>query len=206
MNKGRLEAFSDGVIAVAVTLLVLNIRVPLGGRGSLAHNLGEMWPQYAAYTVSFMTIGIIWINHHAMISRLREADHTILILNLVLLMSIVVLPFSTDLLATYLRKGSSDAHLAAAVYGGALLVMAFAFSMVNRQILLARAHLMHEQLPIAERRAIYRRAASGILPYIVATALAPLSAYATLAITGALAVFYALPVASSTPSSPPPVR
>jgi uncharacterized membrane protein len=206
MDKSRLEAFSDGVIAVAITLLVLNIHVPpIGGRGSLAHNLGEMWPQYAAYAVSFLTIGIIWINHHAMISRLRQADHTILILNLVLMMSIVVLPFSTDLLATYLRKGS-DAHLAAAVYGGALLVMAVAFSMVNRQILLARAHLMHEQLPLAERRAIYRRAAAGIVPYVAATALAFLSAYTTLAITGALAVFYALPIASSTRSSPPSVR
>ena len=203
MNKGRLEAFSDGVIAVAITLLVLNIQVPEPGTpGSLGHSLGKLWPQYAAYVVSFMTIGIIWINHHAMLSRLREADHTILIINLLVLMSIVVLPFSTDLLALYLRsKSPSDAHLAAAVYGGALLLMAFTFSLLNRQILLARAHLMHEQLPLQERRAIYRRAASGIVPYIVATALAPVSAYATLAITGVLAVFYALPIASSTPSS-----
>jgi uncharacterized membrane protein len=151
-----------------------------------------------------MTIGIIWINHHAMISRLREADHTILILNLMLLMTIVVLPFSTNLMATYLHKGTADdAHLAAAVYGGAMLLMAFTFSLLNRQILLARAHLMHQALPLDERRAIYRRAASGLVPYLVATALAPLSAYATLAICGALAVFYALPLASSTRSSPP---
>jgi uncharacterized membrane protein len=203
VDKGRLEAFSDGVIAVAITLLVLNISVPdVGPRHSLAHALGQMWPQYVAYVVSFLTVGIIWINHHAMISRLREADHTILIANLVLLMTIAVIPFSTNLLATYLHHGTSgEAHLAAAVYGGALLLMALTFSVLNRQILLARAHLMHETLPLAERRAIYLRAASGVLPYVVATALAPVSAYVTLIITGALAVFYALPIASSTGSS-----
>jgi uncharacterized membrane protein len=202
-----MEAFSDGVIAVAITLLVLNVGVParesLHGQ-TLLHVLGRQWPQYAAYVVSFLTIGIIWINHHAMISRLREADHTILIANLVLLMSIVAIPFATNLLATYLHDGSTkQANLAAAVYGGAMCAMAFTFSLLNRQILIARAHLMHEAMALEERRAIYRRAATGLVPYVIATALAGLSAYATLAICGALAVFYALPIASSTTASVP---
>jgi uncharacterized membrane protein len=206
MDKGRLEAFSDGVIAVAITLLVLNITVPdpaltqfVNGHRvheSLGHALGQKWPEYAAYVISFLTIGIIWINHHAMISRLREADHAILITNIVLLMTIAVIPFSTSLLATYLRHG--DSHLAAAVYGGVMLTMATAFSVLNRQILLARAHLLAEAVPLEERRLIYRRAASGVIPYAIATALAPVSAYATLILAGALAVFYALPIASST--------
>ena len=91
MGTNRLESFSDGVIAVAITLLVLGITVPNPRRIRIAacvYELGTHWPDYAAYAVSFVTIGIIWINHHAMISRLREADHTILILNLLLLMSI----------------------------------------------------------------------------------------------------------------------
>jgi uncharacterized membrane protein len=209
MDKGRLEAFSDGVIAVAITLLVLNVSVPM--RDSLQHGqtlldaLGQRWPQYAAYVTSFLTVGIIWINHHAMISRLREADHTILIANLLLLMTIVVIPFSTNLMATYLHGGTMDqANLAAAVYGGTLLLMAFTFSLLNRQILLARAHLMHEAIPLADRRAIYRRAASGVIPYIAATALAAASAYATLIIAGVLVVFYATPIASSTQASQAP--
>ncbi|MHB8693803.1 MAG: TMEM175 family protein [Solirubrobacteraceae bacterium] len=209
MDKGRLEAFSDGVIAVAITLLVLNITVPdpaaltqfVNGHRvheSLGHALVQKWPEYAAYATSFLTIGIIWINHHAMISRLRAADHAILIINIVLLMTIAVIPFSTSLMATYLRHG--DSHLAAAVYGGVMLVMAATFSLLNRQILLARAHLLAQPIPLEERRLIYRRAASGVLPYVVAIALAPLSAYATLILSGALAVFYALPIASSTTS------
>ena len=111
MSTNRLESFSDGVIAVAITLLVLNIRVPDPGTNDLAHELGHEWPAYAAYVTSFLTIGIIWINHHVMIGRLRRTDHQILILNLVLLMTIGLLPFATDLLAQYL-KSCHGQHLA----------------------------------------------------------------------------------------------
>ncbi len=101
MSTGRLEAFSDAVIAVAATLLVLNLVVPPpGSHHSLAHALGREWPSYGAYAISFITIGIIWINHHVMIGRLREPDHSILILNLVLLMTIGLLPFATNLLSS----------------------------------------------------------------------------------------------------------
>jgi uncharacterized membrane protein len=196
MGTNRLEAFSDGVIAVAVTLLVLDIKVPpVGSDGSLFHALLHNWPHYAAYAVSFMTIGIIWINHHAMISRLARADHSILILNLLLLMSIVVLPFATELMAAYLRASSGQA-LAAGVYSGAFLLMSLVFSALNRHILLNRAHMLHVELPLAERRRVLSRALTGLIPYLLATALAAVSPYLTLAICAAVAVFYALPIAS----------
>ena len=142
MSTNRLEAFSDGVIAVAVTLLVLNIEVPAPGSGhSLGHELAHQWPTYAAYVTSFITIGIIWINHHAMISRLGRADHTILMLNLLLLLSIGVLPFGTNLIATYLREGHGE-NLAAAIYAGLFLAMSLAFANLNRHILFAKAHML----------------------------------------------------------------
>lgn len=198
MTTNRLEAFSDGVIAVAITLLVLNITVPPPTKHhDLAHELVVHWPQYAAYATSFITIGIIWINHHAMIGRLRQADHGILFWNLLLLMSIGVLPFATSLMATYLRQGHGEAHLAAAIYSGALLVMALMFSALNRQILLVKADLLEHEIPEQQRREIFKRAIIGIAPYVVATALALVSAYATLAICAAVAVYYALPRASS---------
>ena len=103
MSTGRLEAFSDGVIAVAITLLALGLTVPSVNSGhALAHDLGQQWPAYVAYVISFATIGIIWIHHHASIRRLREADHLILVINLILLMSVCVLPFTTGLMAAYL--------------------------------------------------------------------------------------------------------
>jgi len=114
MNTGRLEAFSDGVFAVAATLLVLNVTVPIvGEHGSLARTLGHQWQVYVAYANSFITIGIIWINHHAMISRLRSADHPILILNLLLLMWVALLPFATSLMTDYLRLGHGGLRLRA---------------------------------------------------------------------------------------------
>jgi uncharacterized membrane protein len=196
VSTNRLEAFSDGVIAVAITLLVLNLVVPDPARThDLANALGHRWPGYAAYAISFLTIGIIWVNHHAMIGRLREADHTILLLNLVLLMTIGVLPFATDLMATYLRADHGD-HLAAAVYGGSFLLMAIAFATLNRHILFDKAHLLETELAEERRRSILSRSVSGLIPYLVAVAVAPLSAYATLVICGLLAAFYATPAAS----------
>jgi uncharacterized membrane protein len=196
MGTNRLESFSDGVIAVAITLLVLDIHVPaLSRHESLVHGLLRTWPHYAAYVVSFMTIGIIWINHHAMITRLAQADHSILILNLVLLLSIALLPFATELMADYLRSDRGQ-NLAAGIYAGSFLLMAVAFAALNRHILLARAHMLSAELPLQERRRILARSVSGLAPYLIATLVALVSAYATLAICGALAVFYALPIAS----------
>jgi uncharacterized membrane protein len=197
MATNRLEAFSDGVIAVAITLLVLDITVPVpGGPHSLGHALAQRWPNYVAYAISFLTIGIIWINHHVMIGRLKQADHSILMLNLVLLMTIGVLPFATALMARYLREGAGE-HLAAAVYAGAFLAMSAAFITLQRQILLRRPQLLKRDLPQAERRRIVRRNATGIVPYALALAVALVSPYVTLAICAAVAAFYALPIASS---------
>lgn len=195
MSTGRLEAFSDGVIAVAITLLVLDLRVPVAGDHlSLARGLGREWPNYVAYAVSFVTIGIIWINHHGAVLRLREADHAILLTNLVVLMSVVLLPFATSLMAYYLNRHRGE-HLAAGVYAGAFLAMSAAFSVFNWQMLMRRPHLLRVELSHERRRAILRRNIAGVVPYAVATAIAPLSPYATLAICAVVAAFYASPAA-----------
>jgi uncharacterized membrane protein len=198
VNTGRLEAFSDGVIAVAITLLVLDLKYPippLNAHQTLAGRLGQNWPVYAAYATSFLTIGIIWINHHVMIGRLREADRTILFLNLLLLMSIAVLPFATSLMAAYLRQTSGQ-HLAAAIYSGTFLVMAVFFASLNTHILLVKHPKLTEAMSLERRRQILVRSVIGLVPYAIATALAPVSSYVTLAICAAIAAFYALPVGS----------
>jgi uncharacterized membrane protein len=198
VSTNRLESFSDGVIAVAITLLVLNIDVPEAASGhTLVHELLRNWAQYAAYVVSFLTIGIIWVNHHVMISRLRATDHSILIGNLLVLMTIGILPFATDLVARHLRDPDSRAA-AAAVYAGAFLLMGCAFGSLNRLILLRRTELLAVSMPLAQRRLILMRSAIGSAPYAVAVGVAFVSAYATLAICAAIAVFYTLPLASGT--------
>ena len=204
MTTARLEAFSDGVIAVAITLLVFDLAVPPAGHGDLGHRLGVQWPHYAAYAVSFLTIGIIWINHHVTIARARAVDHGLLVRNLLLLMVVVVLPWTTSLMAEYLQASSGE-HLAAAVYAGSLLAMALTFFSLQRHLLFGRSGLLAEEHRGAARE-INRRNLLGLGPYAVAVAIAPVSSYATLAICGAVAVYYAVPQ-RTTPGpapSPPP--
>ena len=195
-----MESFSDGVIAVAITLLVLNIAVPRPRpHHTLAHELVRQWPVYAAYVTSFVTIGIIWINHHAVISRLDRADHPILLLNLLLLLCIAVVPFATSLIATYLSQPRGQA-IAAGVYAGTFLVLTIVFVTLNWHILFRKAHMLGVELTRERRRELVARGFTGVVPYAIATAVAPLSPYATLIICGAIAVFYALPLATG--SSP----
>ncbi len=197
MGTNRLEAFSDGVIAVAITVLGLGISVPApSSRHSLLNALGQQWPEFAAYLTSFVTIGIIWINHHAMISRLRETDHAIRVLNLLLLMSIGIIPFATELVAKYLRQPDGES-VAAAVYSGSFLIMSVLFTALNRLILLHRTELQASEMPLAHRRQLLARGVVGLIPYAIATALAFVSPYATLAICAMVAAFYAHPIASS---------
>lgn len=196
-----MESFSDGVVAVTITLLVLNIAVPKpSAHHTLAHELLRQWPIYAAYVTSFITVGIIWINHHAVIGRLERADHAILLLNLLLLLCVGVVPFATSLIATYLNRRHGQSF-AAGVYAGTFLVVTIVFVALNWHILFRKAHMLGAPLSRERRRALIVRGLTGVLPYAVATALAYLSPFATLAICAAIAVFYATPLATGGPPS-----
>src|SRR5215472_5921030 len=104
MSKTRVEAFSDGVFAIAITLLVLTVAQPRTYR-NLAHELGAQWPSLAAYVVSFAVIGIMWINHHSVFMHLEHVDRGLLYINLLLLMTIAFLPYPTGVLGQALAKG-----------------------------------------------------------------------------------------------------
>src|SRR5919108_1729971 len=111
-DTARLEAFSDGVFAIAITLLVLEIRLP-EGEGPLWNVLGELWPSYLAYVLSFVTIGIMWANHHAIFRLIARASHGLIVANLFLLMTIAFLPFPTGVLAEHLPHAGIDQRSAA---------------------------------------------------------------------------------------------
>ena len=206
MPKNRLEAFSDGVIAVAVTLLALDLPIPDAARTpDLGRTLGHHWPNFAAFAVSFITIGIIWINHHAMLRRIARVDHTVLLLNLLLLLSICLLPFSTALLAEYLTV-SRGARLAAAIYGGAFLFMSCCFFSIQRHVLLRRPELLHPAVGEEIREQVLRRNTVGLAPYALATALAAVSPYITFAITAVIAAYYAIPTTTGDVAGEPGPR
>jgi uncharacterized membrane protein len=112
-SSSRLEAFSDGVISIAATLLVLEIAVPESGFDDLWQAIGDQWPSYLAYTTSFFTIGALWTAHHGLFRRLESADARMLHLNLLLLWVVAFLPFPTKLAAEALRHESEDPERAA---------------------------------------------------------------------------------------------
>src|ERR687885_2746203 len=129
VSTSRTEAFSDGVFAIAATLLVLELKIPNVEPGGLPEALLESWPSYATYVVSFLAIGIIWVNHHAVMDRIKSVNRPLLFLNLVFLMAVAVIPFPTALLADYLRAGH-DERLAAAIYGGTMAGMGINFGLI----------------------------------------------------------------------------
>jgi uncharacterized membrane protein len=190
VSKSRLEAFSDGVFAIAATLLVLDLRVR-ASPGHLAQALGHEWPHYATFAVSFLTIGIIWVNHHGQFHRITSVDRPLLFLNLLLLMFVVLIPFPTQLLGEYLHEGS-DQHVAAAVYAGTLLAMGLGFAASWRYVA-AHPALLMRAISEQELAALVRRNAVGQGLYLLAFALAFVSAPACLALCGGVAVYYTLP-------------
>jgi TMEM175 potassium channel family protein len=189
LNKSRVEAFSDGVFAVAITLLVLDLKVSGPGHGSLTHQLADEWPSYVAYVVSFMVIGIIWVNHHTLLGRFARIDRTLLFLNLLLLMFITVIPFPTSLFAQYLRAGGRDSHVAAALYGVVMEAMGLSFiamfSWGGRH-----PELLRVRLDKASQRRAMMQFGLGSVVYILTIALAFVSAPAALVAHFAIAVFY----------------
>src|SRR6266851_5471942 len=129
MSKGRVEAFSDGVFAVAATLLIFNVQIDKSAPGGLLAALLAAWPKYAAYVASFLTIGVMWMNHHGLFERIARLDHALLFLNLLLLMAIVFLPFSTAQLGSNILL-PRDANTAASLYAVNAFVIAVCFSAV----------------------------------------------------------------------------
>jgi uncharacterized membrane protein len=129
VNSGRAEAFSDGVFAVAITLLIFNL-LPIGsGPGRLlSRELGSAWAQYAAYVVSFLTIGIMWMNHHTLFGHVRLIDRPLLVLNLLLLMGVVAIPFPTALVAEHLTGAGGSA--AAVIYGIVMIVISIFYNAI----------------------------------------------------------------------------
>ena len=188
MTTNRLEAFSDVVFAVAITLLVLEIDVP--GGENLWHELKEQWPSFAAFAVSFWVIGIIWVNHHGVIDHLRRADRGVLYLNLLVLMTVVFIPFSTELFAVHLKSGA-DEKVAALVYSSSFLAMGVSFGLLWTYVTSHREAL-GVSLTDEEVRRTKRSFLIGNPIYALAFAMSFVSAAVVLAIVALVALYYAI--------------
>jgi uncharacterized membrane protein len=208
-ETGRVEAFSDGVFAIAITLLVLDLKVPPRevnegqrlGAALLAH-----WPSYLAYLTSFATILIMWVNHHRIFTLVGRIDDRLLFYNGLLLLGVSVAPFPTSLVSEYL--GHDGERLAAVIFNGTYVYLAICFNLLWHTCA-TRQRLLHNDADAAAVRAITKAFRLGPVGYVLALVLAFVNVTASVGLNLALALYYALPsrgevppAAGSTRSSP----
>ena len=191
METGRVEAFSDGVFAIAITLLILAVGIDKAPHGNLGTYLVNLWPAYLAYAVSFVTIGIMWVNHHLLFQHFARVDRPMLLLNILLLMLIAFVPFPTRVAAEFARS-DVDRRNAALLYGLTMTTTAILFVALwmygSRRLLRADA----DPRVVS---GITRSYLPGTPLYATATLLAFVSSVASLVMFAAIALFYALSAA-----------
>jgi uncharacterized membrane protein len=192
MNEtGRIEAFSDGVFAIAITLLILEIKVP-GQVG--AENLGIVllheWPFFLAFVASFFTIGVMWMNHHRLFTLIEAADDTLLGLNLILLLGITWIPFPTALLATHLKVSGND-RVAAVIYSASFFALAIVFQVLWWYATHTPGVIPAEKEEEAAR--ITKQYRWGPVFYFIAILIGLASGTAVLIWSALLAIYFALP-------------
>ena len=191
MSTARLETFADGVFAIAATLLILNVDSQVrDGTPDLGHRLLEIWPSYIAYAVSFVTIGIIWSNHHTVMAQLDKVNRTFLMLNVFLLLCVAFLPFPTRLVAENLRE-RSELEPAALAYGATMVAMSICYLSLWLYAIAGR-RLLREDSDPRTVSGITRSYLPGAPTYLFATLMALLSPLASVALFGAIALFYVI--------------
>jgi uncharacterized membrane protein len=185
-GTARFEAFSDGIFAIAATLLVLEIGVDTA-KGNLGSQLTSIWPAYLSYVTTFLIIGIIWINHHHCVSLIGRVDRTFLFINLLLMLTVSFMPFPTKLVAQYLQK--PDERQAVIAYATTMTLMAVIYNIWWRYARTNR-RLIADGVPNSALEAVDRAFNPGVPLYGITLAVAFVSPLASVAITLALAVFY----------------
>ena len=203
----RLEAFSDGVFGIAMTLLVIQIKVPsheLVAAQGLAHSLLALWPSYLAFLTSFATILVIWVHHHWVFVMITKNDHAFLYWNGLLLLFVTFVPFPTALLAEYLLH--AEARIAANLYTGTFLAISLAFDALWRHASarLLSADARHEKS--GEAAQVTRQYRFGPPLYLGAFAISFASEAWSVGLCLLLAVFFALQGSSPVSRAAPPGR
>ena len=189
-ETARVEAFSDGVFAIAITLLILEIKVPIPG-GDLSKQLLGQWPSYVSFVISFAFIGIMWMNHHRLFTHIHRSNDLLLVFNLLLLLGVTWVPFPTAVLAAHLGRPGERA--AALLFNGTYFCIAIFFNVLWRYAASRPHRLLATDVDLAAVARISKQYALGPISYLICFALAWVSVSASLVLNAALAGFFALP-------------
>jgi TMEM175 potassium channel family protein len=191
-DTSRTEAFSDGVFAFAITLLVLNLRDPSTSGVSLSQGLIDEWQSFFALGTTFITVLVMWLNHHNMFSHIGRVDRRLMLRNGMLLLFVVLTPFTTSLVAGHMTAAdASDSRTAAAVYSGNFFLIAVAWNTLWRYCAKGR-RLLREDVTDAEARTITRQYAVAPIGSVVAIAISLISGLASVTVVLVIAAFYAI--------------
>jgi TMEM175 potassium channel family protein len=191
-GTSRAEAFSDGVFAIAITLLILEVSVPKTAFGNLWRGIFDQWPSYLAYVTSFITIGGIWLAHHGIFRRLQYANRQLMVINLLLLMAVAFLPFPTKLMAEAIESSAAE-RVAVIFFGGSLLVISSLFHALWGAVARDR-HLLRRDVSEKEFNAIAQATAPNLGLYVGVIVLALIGpkiaafGYLVIAVVGVLRV------------------
>jgi uncharacterized membrane protein len=186
----RLEAFSDGVFAIAITLLIFNIKSP-DDTSHLLASLLRLWPSYLAYVISFLLIGLLWVNHHVTFEHIVRTDRTQMFVNTLLLMVVAFIPFTASVLASAFRNGTGES-VAIALYGGTLVLGGLCFNWLWSHAYSAK--LMDDTVTTVQARRITRRILFGPIAYAVGGIVGYFLPVPGVVIFGILILFYWLPI------------
>lgn len=190
-DTARVEAFSDGVFAIAITLLILEIKVPTPGSGELTAQLLRQWPSYLSFLCSFAFIGIMWINHHRMFTHIKRCDDALLIFNLLLLLGVTIVPFPTSVLAAHL--GKPDQRAALILYNATYFCIAVFFNLLWRSASSKNKNLLGAEVDRIAVEKLSWQYTSGLLMYFICGLVGWFSIPASLAMNLLLAGFFAIP-------------
>ena len=191
LGRNRIEALTDGVFAVAMTLLVLDIKVPelvqpMAG-GGLLHQLLDLWPKFLSYAISFVILGVYWVGHHAQLSFIRRADRPLLWINILFLLWVALVPFSTALLSAYPKS-----QAAVITYGTNLIAIGLSLALHWWYVTTDRRHVDPDMHPGLVRGAMYRTL-MGPFVYLIGIALCFFSVELSLVLYGLVPILYILP-------------
>jgi uncharacterized membrane protein len=191
-ETGRVEAFSDGVFAIAITLLILEIKVPKlphdSSAAALAHELASLWPSYLAFLLSFFAILIMWINHHGLFNLVRRVNPGFLYANGFLLLLISFVPFPTSVLAEYLDGAAVNA--AAAFYCGTFIFISAGYNLIWQ--CMVRGDLLQHGIAAAHVRKITLAYRLGMVVYAASTIVALFNGYVGLGMNLSLWILWAV--------------
>lgn len=192
-DTDRVEAFSDGVFAVALTLLVVSLTVPEIGAGraasasALLQALAKQWPQFVAFAASFFSVLLLWVSHHQTFAMIRRTSRHLMLANGLLLFLVTLIPFPTAVLARYIQTPGGS--VVAALYAGVLLLITASFILLWH-VVLSKPGMLKKEMTDAQKRALQRRNTLGLLPYVVAVGVAFWQPYLTVIMCICLSVYW----------------